>query len=159
MKIDLKTIVYCTIALTSINTAIAGGDGIVTCPPEVKVGKPLYVTTTFTNEDCTNEVYIKNIAVALIGNSGTSGNNGLQGPFINDLIDTIPVASCTQPDPINAPDWFVLQTVGATSPQDILIMNKVPRTLVGSLAAVVVAIIDEQNKARHIGQCLVSVVK
>lgn len=131
-----------------------------TCPATVKVGKPLVVAATFSNNDCysdsaRNGYTIKNLITSLIGNSGSAGSAGIQGPFFSPLTGSVPGAQCR----LNSDfDFWEFISEGSLSFSTITVIKKIPATMVGKLALASVGVLDDKNKL-HLAACSVTVTK
>jgi len=136
--------------------------GTVTCPTNVKINKPLVVSTKLTNSDCNGAITLTHTVVSLAGNSG-SGTLGLQGPFVNGYAGTIPAATCKNiyydpTDPTQSS--YVYKTAdGSATLNNLTVIGKVPAGYKGTLAIVTVGALDSNNQLRIAGTCNVTVIK
>jgi hypothetical protein len=172
-KNSLKTIICSLLVSIGMNSTLADDD--IVCPASVKAGKALIVNATITNKNCDSGFTVNKTIVSLIGNSGTSGSSGLQGPFIKNLTSNIvvPNATCEEycyPDDVNLDDIidpneqtctgiFFLKTLGSKPLNNVQIIAKVPSGMKGQLASAVVAVLDSNKKIHTVGACLVEVTK
>ena len=132
------------------------------CPTTAKANHPLHITTVnIQNNDCNNPIYITNTVVGLFGNSG--GTLGLQGPFVNPYSLTVAPATCTQVpyDPACGVDCGYYYDTQATTQaiSNLLVVNKVPAHMVGTLIGVSAGVLDDKNQLKIIGTCNVTVTK
>jgi hypothetical protein len=172
-KNSLKTIICSLLVSIGMNSALADDD--IVCPASVKAGKALIVNATITNKNCDSGFTVNKTIVSLIGNSGTSGSSGLQGPFVKNLTSNleVPAATCEEycnpydfnengvidPDEQNCSGYFHVTTRGSKPLNNVQIIAKVPSGMKGQLASAVVAVLDSNKKIHTVGACLVEVTK
>lgn len=166
MKTLLKMPIL-VLAMQSLLNAASAGE--VTCPTTVRAGKPLTVNVTLSNSK-PEPVTVSRLVVSLIGNSGRSGNSGLQGPFLQSLTSTaeVPAAQgeypCAYYDPeqqtcdIYSQVWYAT-IEGTKTLENVQIIKAVPGGMRGQLASAVVAYIDSNKKLHEVGYCMVEVIK
>lgn len=172
-KNSLKAIICSLLVSFGMNSAIADDD--IVCPASVKAGKALIVNATITNKNCDSGFTVNKTIVSLIGNSGTSGSSGLQGPFIKNLTSNIvvPNATCEEycnpydfnengvidSDEQNCSGYFHVTSPGSKPLNNVQIIAKVPSGMKNQMASAVVAVLDSDKKIHTVGACLVEVTK
>jgi hypothetical protein len=174
MKKNFLKTMFCSLLVSVVMKPAVAKDSI-ECPSSVKAGKPLIVNAIIKNENCDSGFTVNKTIVSLIGNSGTSGSSGLQGPFIKNLTTPIvvPKATCEEycnpydnnddgiigDDEQNCSGYFFVTDKGSAPLDKLQIIAKVPTGMKNQLASAVVAVLDSNKKIHTVGACLVEVTK
>jgi hypothetical protein len=125
------------------------------CPASVKVGQPLNVTVSLSNDNCSDSVVVSRLMMGVYGSGdGTLAGFGIWGPYNKPLMTTrvVPAAVCTG-DGVN-----ITVVPGSVAPFNLTIMNAVPASLSGKMGLVYVEAITPEGASFGRGECLISAV-